>query len=42
MTIDFENISVDGLKSSTVLQMPAGMQSNKSGYFKNKYNPDFV
>ena len=40
--IDFENVSVAGLESSTVSKSLAGLRANESRYFKNKYNHDFT
>jgi hypothetical protein len=40
--IDFENVSLAGLESSTVSKSLAGLRANESRYFKNKYNHDFT
>jgi hypothetical protein len=39
--IDFENVSLAGLESSSVSKSLAGLRANESRYFKNKYNHDF-
>ena len=40
--IDFENVSLAGLESSTVSKSLAGLRANESRYYKNKYNHDFT
>ena len=40
--VDFVNVSTDGLKSSPVADMLAGLRANEARYFKNKYGADFV
>jgi hypothetical protein len=40
--IDFENVSLEGLESSPVSKLLAGLRANESRYFKNKYNHDFT
>jgi hypothetical protein len=40
--VDFENVSVAGLESSTVSKSLAGLRANEARYFKNKYNHDFT
>jgi hypothetical protein len=40
--IDFENVSLAGLESSSVSKSLAGLRANESRYFKNKYNHDFT
>jgi hypothetical protein len=41
-TIDFENVTLVGLESSPFSKSLAGLRSNESRYFKNKYNHDFT
>jgi outer membrane cobalamin receptor len=40
--IDFENVSLAGLESSSVSKSLAGLRANESRYFKNKYNHNFT
>lgn len=40
-TVEFENVSVEGLESSPVSKTLAGLRANKARYFKNKYNHTF-
>lgn len=40
--IDFENVSLAGLESSTVSKSLAGLRANEARYFKNKYNHNFT
>jgi len=40
--IDFENVSLAGLESSTVSKSLAGLRANEARYFKNKFNHDFT
>ncbi|MFE4198711.1 phage tail protein [Paenarthrobacter sp. NPDC056912] len=41
-TVDFKNVSTDGLESSPVAETLAGLRANESRYFKNKYDHDFT
>lgn len=40
--VDFANVSITGLESSSVAQALAGLRANEARYFKNKYNHDFI
>ena len=40
--VDFENVSLSGLESSSVSKSLAGLRANESRYFKNKYNHNFT
>jgi len=41
-TVDFVNVSIVGLESSSVVNALAGLRANEARYFKNKYNHDFT
>jgi hypothetical protein len=41
-TVDFKNVSTEGLESSPVAPALAGLRANESRYFKNKYDHDFT
>ncbi|MCL2467324.1 MAG: phage tail protein [Micrococcales bacterium] len=41
-TVDFHEVSVEGLQSSPVAQALAGMRANEARYFHNKYDHDFT
>jgi hypothetical protein len=41
-TVDFTNVSLDGLESSPVAQSLAGLRANEARYYKNKYDHDFT
>jgi hypothetical protein len=41
-TVDFKNVSTQGLESSPVAAALAGLRANESRYFKNHYDADFV
>ena len=41
-TVDFQNVSTEGLESSPVAEALAGLRANESRYFKNKYDHDFA
>ncbi|HEX2921026.1 MAG TPA: hypothetical protein VHO50_07670 [Bacteroidales bacterium] len=41
-TVDFENVTIDGLESSSIAESLAGLRANEARYFKNKYNHDFI
>ena len=40
--VDFENVSLTGLESSSLAKSLAGLRANEARYFKNKYNHDFT
>ena len=40
-TVDFNNVSLDGLESSPVAAALAGLRANEARYYKNKYSHDF-
>jgi hypothetical protein len=40
-TVDFVNVSIEGLESSPVATALAGLRANEARYFKNKYDADF-
>jgi hypothetical protein len=41
-TVDFANVSTEGLESSPVADALAGLRANEARYFKNKYDHTFV
>lgn len=41
-TVDFTNVSTEGLESSPVAQELAGLRANEARYFKNKYDHVFT
>ena len=41
-TVDFKNVSTEGLESSPVAPALAGLRANEARYFKNKYDHDFT
>jgi hypothetical protein len=41
-TVDFENVSTEGLESSPVADALAGLRANEARYFKNKYDHTFT
>jgi hypothetical protein len=41
-TVDFVNVSTEGLESSPVAPALAGLRANEARYFKNKYDHDFT
>ena len=41
-TVDFENVSTEGLESSPVAAALAGLRANEARYFKNKYDHVFT
>jgi hypothetical protein len=41
-TIDFTEVSTEGLESSPHVDALAGLRANEARYFKNKYDHDFV
>ncbi len=41
-TVDFKNVSTEGLESSPVAAALAGLRANEARYFKNKYDHDFT
>jgi hypothetical protein len=41
-TVDFQNVSVTGLESSTFATALAGLRANEARYFMNKYKAEFV
>jgi len=41
-TVDFTNVSTDGLESSPVAPALAGLRANEARYFKNKYDHTFT
>lgn len=40
--VDFNNVTTEGLESSSVAAALAGLRANEARYFKNKYNHDFT
>jgi hypothetical protein len=42
ITVDFTNVSTDGLESSPVADALAGLRANEARYFKNKYDHTFT
>jgi hypothetical protein len=42
LTVDFVNVSTEGLESSPVAPALAGLRANEARYFKNKYDHDFT
>jgi hypothetical protein len=41
-TVDFKDVSTDGLESSPVADALAGLRANEARYFKNKYDHVFT
>lgn len=41
-TVDFVNVSTEGLESSPVVEALAGLRANEARYFKNKYRHVFT
>ncbi|MFM5952185.1 MAG: phage tail protein [Micrococcales bacterium] len=41
-TVDFVNVSTQGLESSPFANQLAGLRANEARYFHNKYKADFV
>lgn len=41
-TVDFVNVSTQGLESSPVAEALAGLRANEARYFWNKYKAEFV
>lgn len=41
-TVDFVNVSLEGLESSPHAEALAGLRANEARYFKNKYQHDFT
>ena len=41
-TVDFVNVSTEGLESSPVTAALAGLRANEARYYKNKYDHDFA
>lgn len=41
-TVDFVNVSLEGLESSPHAEALAGLRANEARYFKNKYKHDFT
>ena len=41
-SVDFENVTADGLESSPVSKALAGLRANEARYFSNKYKHDFT
>lgn len=41
-TVDFVNVSTQGLESSPFVNQLAGLRANEARYFHNKYKSDFV
>ena len=41
-TVDFVNVSTEGLESSPVAEALAGLRANEARYFKNKYDHVFT
>jgi len=41
-TVDFKNVSTQGLDSSPVSDALAGLRANEARYYKNKYDHDFT
>ena len=40
--VDFENVSTEGLESSTVAEALAGLRANEARYYRNKYGHAFT
>ena len=41
-SVDFENVSLEGLETSPVAKTLAGLRANEARYYKNKYNHSFT
>lgn len=41
-TVDFKNVTIAGLESSSVAQALAGLRANEARYFMNKYKVEFA
>ena len=41
-TVDYTNVSTEGLESSPVAEAAAGLRANEARYYKNKYDHVFV
>jgi hypothetical protein len=41
-SVDFTNVSLEGLESSPVAAALAGLRANEARYYKNKYDHDFM
>ena len=41
-SVDFTNVSLEGLESSPVAATLAGLRANEARYYKNKYDHDFL
>jgi hypothetical protein len=41
-TVGFDAVSTEGLESSPVAEVLAGLRANEARYYKNKYNYDFT
>ncbi|UQZ37651.1 phage tail protein [Paenibacillus sp. PK3_47] len=41
-TVDFKNVSIEGLESSPVAEALAGLRANEARYFMNKYKHEFT
>lgn len=41
-TVDFVNVSTQGLESSPYAEALAGLRANEARYFKNKYDATFI
>ncbi|MEJ3404668.1 phage tail protein [Rathayibacter sp. YIM 133350] len=41
-TVDFVNVSIEGLESSPVADALAGLRANEARYYKNKFDHDFT
>src|SRR3954468_729797 len=41
-TVDFKDVSTEGLESSPVAAALAGLRANEARYYKNKYDHDFT
>ena len=41
-SVDFENVSLEGLETSPVAKTLAGLRANEARYYKNKYNHSFI
>ncbi|WP_284036980.1 phage tail protein [Neobacillus sp. 114] len=41
-TVDFKNVSTDGLEASPVAEALAGLRANEARYFMNKYKHEFT
>lgn len=41
-TVDFKEVSVQGLESSPVVEALAGLRANEARYFMNKYKHEFT